>query len=149
MKITYIFLLDVLQTIALIYTLKIFSFFFRFFVFLLIVLKFCVNEMDAIKKSSDCKACSRKQSRKPKAQLNEPDNPVPISRYPSKKTSCKRSTDVFFHVSVSILIWAIIIMGILYYKKTSPKDIHTEGFLAKMKESKFKIFSFILLFAKS
>lgn len=57
---------------------------------------------------------------------------------------------MFFHVSVSILIWAIIVMGILHYKKISPKDIHTEGFLAKMKESKYiKIFSFILLFAKS
>uniref|UniRef100_A0A1A9VWI0 Uncharacterized protein n=1 Tax=Glossina austeni TaxID=7395 RepID=A0A1A9VWI0_GLOAU len=51
--------------------------------------------MGVTKNSIDCKACARKPLRKTKPQLNEPDNPpVPISRYPAKKTSCKRSTDI-------------------------------------------------------
>ncbi|KAL9878675.1 uncharacterized protein ACN427_010411 [Glossina fuscipes fuscipes] len=103
--------------------------------------------MSVIKNSVDCKGCPRKKRQMSKVRINQPDNrPAPLLRYPAKKTSCKRSASMFFHVSVSILIWAIIVIGILHYKKISPKDIHMEGFLAKMKEMSDRFFrSFVTI----
>uniref|UniRef100_A0A1A9WMC4 Uncharacterized protein n=1 Tax=Glossina brevipalpis TaxID=37001 RepID=A0A1A9WMC4_9MUSC len=108
---------------------------------------------------NECKACVSKRkprcSKRRKTEIEDPEpaepdpappppppSPAPTPNPPcrAKVRKCRRARDTFLHMIVSVVIWVLIILAALHYKKMSPADVYMEGVATKMKEMSDRFF---------